>query len=889
MSNVAVSFQSGIELSVVRFSVEEHMSTVFLIQLDAVGEPDIDPRAIAGKSAAFALQGQGGKRAWTGVCTRITQTQNHGEVASYTVTIAPAVWLLSRRRNYRAFQHLSVPEIAQKLLKEWGIEPVMKLEQQYPKLEYRVQYGETDYNFLRRQLAEAGISFFFQLGETADKKSEETKLVLSDGPQRNEPRAEPLSFAATALADRLEHISHVTVTSEIRPGRISMRDHDIRRPAYALFGQSAATTEPESFLEEYVYEPGMSKVAATADGATPVGDRPAAYRQTDAAAGSRARIVSESLRPGGLAVNFSTSVVDLAPGTVFQVNGHPHPAVGSERGLLVLEAWLSGETEGEWSMAAAAVPASEPFRPPQPLTGKPTEHTDEPDIFAPQLVPQKPRALGLESAIVVGPKGEEVYTDEIGRIRVQFHWDRDGQSDEQSSCFLRVSQAWAGAGYGASFVPRVGQEVLVAFVGGDPDLPVVVGRLHAPTSPVPYALPENKTRSGIRTVSSPGGDGFNEVMFEDAKGREVLSFHAQRDLHSEANNNRTARVGKADSTVAGESLSLFIADSKTGIEITRGRIVLTTGDATLVLEGGEVSVIAKGNVGVKAAQNLSTPAWKTGAPDKTVTVQPPKPAPQAPTAPAKPPVKLPVAPEQQKPQKLDGAPCVKLGKNKKYKDSILEASRRTGVQPHAIASMIDAEAAKTKTGEWNPASKATTSSATGLTQFLKGTWNQMALKKGTLLHQEALDSGYIQQTGKTFGIVPGKGDELLAMRTDPRMSIITGAEYAQGNLEELRKAGFITDATTDDEKARLAYLAHHEGLGGAKDFLRGTIPEDRAASLLRTNAGEKTAARMIKEEGSARAAYTKWLNGYMDKKIVPSRYRCTNEAVDGDEAPQVKS
>lgn len=894
MSNIAVSLQSGIELSVVRFSVQEQLSAAFLIQLDAIGQPDIDPRAIVGHSASFAVQGTGGRRAWSGVCTRIAQTQNNGDTASYSLTLAPALWLLSRRKNYRVFQHASVPEIAQKLLGEWGIKPVLKLDQEYPKLEYRVQYGESDYNFLRRQLAEAGITFYFKQTEAADGKPEETTLVLADAPQRGEPRNPALPFVAdTGLADRREHVSNLTVTSEVRPGRVALRDHDFRRPAYALFGQHKGSAEPEAQLEEYLYQPGAAAVAAQADGTTPVADRPAAYRNSDAAATAHARIVGESLRGGGLTINFATPVLDLPPGTLCLITGHSHPAVSSQQGLLVVQQWLTGEEGGDWAVAIVAVPATEPFRPPQPYSGRQADHTEETDIFSSQFVPQKPAVAGLENAIVVGPQGEEIHTDEMGRIRVQFPWDREGQLSETSSCWVRVSQAWAGAGFGATFLPRVGQEVLIAFVGGDPDLPVVVGRVHGPTIPAPFTLPESKTQSGIRTSSTPGGGGWSEIMIDDAKGRELVSMRAERD--------RSARVGRIDATQAGEKVAFYIADSQTGIEMSKGKIVLTTGEATIVLEGGEVSITAKSAVNVRSGSNAVTPVWKAGAPEKEPVVMKPDV-----TTPAKQPVKLPVVqpqqpqqqsqqpPQQQSQQPAqkppqNGAPCVKLGKNQKYKPAILEASKRTGVAPSAIAAMIDAEAAKTSTGEWNPNSKATTSSAQGLTQFLNGTWKEMAMRPDTALHKAALDAGYIRPQGKGFEVVPGKQDELLGMRTNADMSIIAGAEYAKGNLDGLEKAGFITDKTTDDEKARLAYLAHHEGLGGAKDFLRGTIPEARATELLKANVGEKRAAELIARDGSAKAAYTKWLNGYMDKKIVPDRYKCTNEAVDGDQAPQNKA
>ncbi|MBL8743787.1 MAG: type VI secretion system tip protein VgrG, partial [Myxococcales bacterium] len=814
------------------------------------------------RGASFALSGRGGRRAWTGVCARIAQTHRHGEVASFSLTLAPALWLLSRRRNYRVFQHLSVPSIAEALLTEWGLSPIVKLDPaRYPKLEYRVQYGETDYNFLRRQLAEAGISFYFTLSKgEADPRAEETRIVLTDTPEHGDIRTPAIPFLpSSGLAEGQEHVSHLTITSEIRPGRVVLRDHDPRRPSYALMGQYASAAQPEALLEDYVYAPGTSAVAGEADGSTPVGDLPLPYRQLDAAATDQARILGESLRPGGLSVNFTTSVVDLQAGSVFVVAGHPHPAITNERGLLVIEMGLAGDVDGEWSASGVAVPATEPFRPPLPDVARPSDHTAEVDIFSNQYVPQKPRVPGLDTATVVGPAGEEIHTDELGRIRVQFHWDREGQRDEHSSCWIRLSQAWAGAAYGTTFIPRMGQEVLVSFLGGDPDLPIVTGSVHAPTIPFPHALPEHKTKCGIRSSSTPGGGGYNEIMLDDAKGRELVSMRAERDLVSFA--------GRMSSSVAGETLRLFIADSQTGIEMSKGKIVLTTGEASIVLEGGAVSVHAKGDVGVAAANNLASPAWKDGAAKRDAAL-----------ANAPPPRKLPLAPSSEA-----RPPCVKLGVNKQYKGAILEASRRTGVAPYAIASMIDAEAAKSTGGVWNPASKATTSSAMGLTQFLKGTWKEMALRKGTMLNQIARDAGYVEPLGNGFEVQPGKLDDLLALRSDPDISIVTGAEYAKGNLDTLERAGFITSETTDDERARLAYLAHHEGPQGAKDFLRGTIPEARAAELLSTNAGKKTAAELTAKHGNARAAYTHWLNGYVSKKIVPSRYRCSDERVDGDQ------
>ncbi|MFO0553384.1 MAG: type VI secretion system tip protein TssI/VgrG [Polyangiaceae bacterium] len=941
--SVALSLQSGVELSVVHFSVHEHLSANFLIQLSAHGDAELDTRGIVGRGAVFALEGRGGRRVWTGVCSSITQTTGGATArptgrsqASYSLTVAPALWLLGQRRNYRAYQHLSVPEIAVSLLAEWGIKPRLELDlPAYPKLEYRVQYGETDYNFLRRQLADAGIVFYFDTVQEDPQKPEETHVVLADMIQYRERRAGVLPYVDdSGLASADEHVTHVSVVTEVRQGRITLRDHDIRRPMYALFGQHASQAEPENLLEEYVYEPGLAAAAPLQprmtvaapkpppssaprppyrqetgsswpfealpnpsagyepvvpepqpivfepaapapkpDGNTPVADTPLAYRHQDGVAATRARLVGESIRPGGLAIHFSASVVDIGAGTLFKVSGHHHPAVSSNSGLLVVECALSGETEGDWSLTGMAVPGNEPYRPGR---AEDAIHGDLQAAFGGALVPSKPKVLGVESAIVVGPQNEEIHVDELGRVRVRFHWDREEQG---SSCWVRVSHAWAGAGYGATFLPRVGHEVIVAFVGGDPDLPVVVGRVHAPTIPSPWAVPEHKTKSAIRTSSTPGGTGFNEIMFDDAKGRETLLLRAERDMSVQAQNDRISQVGRTDTVVVGQSLRLVVANSDTGIEISNGRIVLTTGQASVVLEGGTVSVVA--------ASNLSTPPWVDGGSKGSVGKAEP-----AATAPAK-----TAKAETPKPTS-DKPPCVKLGINKKYKGAILDASKRTGVPPNTIAAMVNAEAAPIRHGAekgiWDPNSDNGTH--LGLGQFSVDTWSHMATTPGTALNEKAVESGYVQAVthGKrvSYEVVSGHAGDLAELRRDPDLSISSLAEYAQQNLGKLDKENLVSLSTLSEEDyARTAYIAHHEGFRGAERFLDPSIADPNAPSRLRRqlrgarNADARYQAYMDEAGGDGKKAYAKFLNEHMEKKVTPGKYKCSEEAVDGDEAP----
>jgi len=272
--------------------------------------------------------------------------------------------------------------------------------------------------------------------------------------------------------------------------------------------------------------------------------------------------------------------------------------------LFIIEFEIDGTPGGEWRMRGLCLFADEPYRP--------------------ALRTPKPIINGVQSAIVVGPPGEEIYTDEFGRVRVQFHWDREGQWDDNSSCWMRVSQGWAGHGYGMITIPRIGHEVLVGFFEGDPDQPVIVGRVYNNAARVPYKLPDHKTKSTWKSDSSPGSNGFNELMFEDAKGKELVYLQAQRDLAKLVKNNeseqigqnrsttvghdRTTNVGNVDSLTVGVKHSVQIAQGKdpppsvpaTGLEMVDKKVTYTTGEATMIMDGGNVSLEAKGTITIKS-------------------------------------------------------------------------------------------------------------------------------------------------------------------------------------------------------------------------------------------------------------------------------------------------
>jgi type VI secretion system secreted protein VgrG len=595
MSLLALSFECGDDsLSVRRFAVREGISSLFEVSVVARSpNDDLDLGAFVGRGAAIRVAPGAalGAQVWAGVCSFMEQDQAEPSgLSTYTLRIAPGLWLLGHRRNHRIFQHRSVPEIVSTILAEWGIDPVWALRRDaYPPLEYRVQYGESDLAFVERLLEEAGISYFF-----ANAPERRSALVLSDAPEAAPPR----EGGAVPFADHpnpvepIAHVTRVRVREEVRHGKATIRDFDFRRPDFPLFGRASAAGEVEERLERYGYAPGAFVVEGGAGGDTPVADDKGVARADEKAGTALADRQLAGERADRRSVSFETNATDVGPGVVLSIARHPRGDLAPDRSLLVIERSLEGTFEGLRPASCRAGFASVPHRP--------------------RMKTPKPRVQGVQSAVVVGPAGEEIHTDELGRVRVQFHWDREGRRDGDSSCWMRVSQGWAGGGYGMITLPRVGHEVLVGFFEGDPDQPLVVGRVFNGTARVPYDLPAHRTRSTWRSDSSPGSSGFNEIMMEDAKGRELVYVQAERDLdklvkHDETvtvGRRRATRVGEVDEAAIGVREASHIEGTPTGREMVAGRITLTTGEATITLEGPNISLQAAANILLGAGASI---------------------------------------------------------------------------------------------------------------------------------------------------------------------------------------------------------------------------------------------------------------------------------------------
>ncbi|MBK8253126.1 MAG: type VI secretion system tip protein VgrG [Polyangiaceae bacterium] len=578
MAILELSFSSGENtLSVRKFSVQESLAGMFNATIEARSpNEDIDLEAIVGKPALFRIVSGVAwahldTRLWTGVVSEMELIRVEASgLSTYEIKIVPQMWLLTQRTNYRMFQHQSVPEIVCKMLDEWRIRYEKRIDdERYPKLELRTQYGESDYAFVSRLLEEAGITFYYE-----DDVLDGSKLILNDTPHKNEPRQSgPVRFvddASAAKAAEHDYVTDIRIGNRVRPAKLTIRDFDFRRPGFALFGESQVENATDAKLEEYHYQPGAFLHETQRSGETPSADDRGALRHHGPSGTLLAHKRLEGHRASKRLLRFKTNAMDLSPGTVFAVGGHARKDLTATHNLLVNSLTIEGEVGQEWNMYGSATFADSPFRP--------------------ALATKKPKIWGVQSAIVTGPKDEVVHTDEYGRVRVQFHWDREGRFDEKSSVWIRVSQPWAGAGYGMINLPRIGNEVLVSFIEGDPDNPIIVGRVFNGSQQVPYKLPEANLMSAWKSDSNS-----NIILYIDIPGFEYFMEQAEKDrlgvvkndLTDIIGNTRSAAIRKDDGAVIGGNFARGVMGEYS--VISQKELSLSSQKAVSLAAGMEIS------------------------------------------------------------------------------------------------------------------------------------------------------------------------------------------------------------------------------------------------------------------------------------------------------------
>ncbi|PAU51988.1 type IV secretion protein Rhs [Pseudomonas sp. PIC25] len=595
-THIALAIQGvNTDLQVLEFSGEEAVSTAYCVEIDCVSErPDIDLETLLNQPAF--LRFGSGEEGIHGLIHEVAQGESGKRLTRYHLTLVPHLAYLARRFNHRIFQNRTVPQIIAEVLEEHGIlagayrfqlGPTV-----YPERTYCVQYGESDLDFLQRLSWEEGIHFHFQ------HQPDRHTLVFGDDqtvfPRLGRPTAYVPDTGMVADEPVIKRFGQRVAT---RISQVAQRDYNFEKPALKM--EAASRTDFAPVLERYVY--------------------PGGFADRDRGKHLSRRLLERDRADYLLSEGLSDQPT-LRSGHFLELSDHPR-ADWNDLWLLtaihhegkqpqVLEESVTSDlrssdgddfTQG-YRNRFTATPWNVIFRPPQ-------RHP-------------KPMILATQTAVVTGPPGEEVYCDAYGRVKVQFHWDRADQNNDQSSCWLRVASSWAGDRYGGIAIPRVGMEVLISFIEGDPDQPIVTGCLYNAEREVPYELPANKTRTVFKTLSSPGGGGSNELRIEDKKGQEQIYLHAQRDWDQAIGRNQTVHVGherhdkveansytelKAEEhhTVHGARKSELKADDHLSVAGSRHERV---GQVLTVHAGQEVHIQAGAHVVIDAGASLTLQA-----------------------------------------------------------------------------------------------------------------------------------------------------------------------------------------------------------------------------------------------------------------------------------------
>jgi type VI secretion system secreted protein VgrG len=511
-------------LDVRKFTVHDGLSALFNVDVEVrCHNPALDFEELIGKPATFKIlldplaYDGATTRSWSGVVAEahLVRSESTG-LSTYRVTVAPKLWLLTLRTNCRVFQQQSDLDVVKALLKEWGIEPIIECSRTYKTRKYRVQYQETDFAFISRLLEAAGTTFYFRA------ENGESHLVLADTPEGGPERSRALDFSDEPMP-RSRYATQFRASRTLTSGKIALADHDHRLQNMPLVSQSSPSDHPvESQLEQFNYSPGSFRFGNAGPNDTPTADDRGRTR-TDL---DEAKRITEQMGAAAMTrakrFAFDSNSLDLAPGLRVSIASHPlAERVGK---LLITRTTFSGSHETEVLVQCHTAAADRPHRP--------------------EAVTPSPTINGVECATVVGPAGETIHCDEFGRVRVQFHWDRYGKMDEQSSCWVHVNQAWAGEGLGGINIPRIGQEVMVSFLAGNPEEPMIVGRVFTNLLRPPFSLPAMKTQNGFRSASVPATGGYNLMMFEDKAGSEELRIRAEKDQNTRVNNDKTLSVGR---------------------------------------------------------------------------------------------------------------------------------------------------------------------------------------------------------------------------------------------------------------------------------------------------------------------------------------------------------
>ena len=536
-------------------TASEGLSMLGEIQLALVSEKaDLKPEDLLGKPMTVSVALPDDKqRHFHGYVTRFAIGAHRGRFFGYHVNVRPWLWFLTRTADCRIFQDQSVPEIVKKVFEDHSNANFEdKTFRSYRKWVYCVQYRETDYNFIARILEHEGIYWYVEHGDGT------SKVVLVDSQSAHDavPGYESLPFYedAPGSSPDTEYISDWHFESEVETDKVALTSYDFERPSTNL--KADAKKSHKYSLPEFEMFDFQGDYVQVDDGTQWAEDRLDEHQ-------ARFEVAHGSSNAHGIEV-----------GRLLELSKHPRADQNDQYLITAIsvnarvDAYESGGSAGAFRCDFSAIPSAQQFRPPRRTP--------------------KPFVQGPQTAVVVGPDGEEIFTDKYGRVKVQFHWDRLGKKDEKSSCWVRVSHPWAGKNFGAIHIPRIGQEVVVDFLEGDPDQPLITGRVYNAEQMPPWELPANATQSGIHTRSSKGGayGNANTLRFEDKKGAEQVLIHAEKDMSTSVENDQSTSVGHDQSTSVKNSQT-------TTVEKGRKVFVKSKGETYYVKDDRKIYVDAK--------------------------------------------------------------------------------------------------------------------------------------------------------------------------------------------------------------------------------------------------------------------------------------------------------
>jgi type VI secretion system secreted protein VgrG len=608
-----------------RFSGEEVVSRLFRFELDLLAESNATVAfdAILGQSVTVTLaMPDGNPRYFNGIVNRFSQgqripsAQGGGTFTHHRAELVPQLWVLTRKRQSRIFQQLAIPDILKQVFT--GLNVTYQLQGTYLNRDYCVQYRETDFDFSSRLMEEEGIFYFFTHSNGSH------KLVVADTPQSfpDVPSPTTLIYETIEGGTRTEDRIHRWVKSQVlRSGKYRLWDYCFELPGKNLEAvkptldsvQVGTVTHKlkvggNDQLEIYDYPGGY---AQRFDGVTPSGgDRSSDVQHIFQDNARTVGIRMQEETAASMLLDGSSTCRQLGAGCKFTLDRH-----FNGNGAYVLTRVEHLATAGDSYTTTAGsdnsppytntfqcIPAALPFRPERTIP--------------------RPRIDGTQTAVVVGNSGDEIFTDKYGRVKVQFPWDRQGQNNADSSCWIRVASLWAGTQWGMIHIPRVGQEVVVAFEEGDPDRPIIVGAVYNAQDMPPYTLPDNMTQSGYLSRSTKSGtsDNFNQLQFEDKKGSELVYFHAEKDFSRYVENNDTLQVGSDKKDKGDQTIQIFNNQSLT---VGAGETNADDGSQTISVFNNQTLTVGASNA-KSGCQTITiykdrTETVKTG--NETVTIE----------------------------------------------------------------------------------------------------------------------------------------------------------------------------------------------------------------------------------------------------------------------------